>query len=60
MSVEGIDQYVCIECLQKVDSLFKIYQDGFKDIIQCVNILISIVICQKKFINKIIILVKLN
>lgn len=40
MSVgERKDQYVCIECLHKVDSIFKVYQDGFKDIIQCVNIL---------------------
>lgn len=31
------EEFVCVECFYKLKSLFKIYQDGFKDIIQCVN-----------------------
>lgn len=31
------EEFVCIECFQSIKSIFKIYQDGFKDIIQCVN-----------------------
>ena len=33
------DEFICIECFCKIKSIFKIYQDGFKDIIQCVSIL---------------------
>ena len=28
---------ICIECCHKIDSLFKTYQDGFKDINECVS-----------------------
>ena len=28
---------ICVECFTPVQSIFKVYQDGFKDIIQCVN-----------------------
>jgi hypothetical protein len=31
------DDFVCIECFHKIKSIFKVYQDGFKDIIECVN-----------------------
>jgi hypothetical protein len=29
---------VCIECGNKIDKIFKIYKDGFKDIVNCVTI----------------------
>lgn len=28
-------KYICIECCHPIDDLFKIYKDGFKDIVQC-------------------------
>lgn len=28
---------VCIECSNRIESIFKIYSDGFKDIIECVS-----------------------
>ena len=30
-------QLVCIECCDKIESLFKTYQDGFRDISECVS-----------------------
>ena len=30
-------EFVCIECSSKISSIFKVYQDGFQDIIQCVK-----------------------
>lgn len=35
---ESSKKFVCIECNFKLNSLFKIYQDGFQDIIQCVSV----------------------
>lgn len=32
------ENLVCIECSQKIRSMFKIYSDGFKDIIECVSL----------------------
>lgn len=29
---------VCIECSDNIDSIFKTYSDGFKDIIECVGL----------------------
>ncbi len=34
---ENIDNLVCIECNSSTKSIFKVYQDGFKDINQCVK-----------------------
>ncbi len=44
MSVESNTEgaFICIECFHRVKSIFKVYQDGFKDIIQCVNLINSI------------------
>ncbi len=28
---------ICIECSNKIDSLYKVYKDGFIDIVQCVS-----------------------
>lgn len=46
-------EFICIECFQPVESIYKIYQDGFKDIIQCVNTRFSAVNLLK-LINEII------
>ena len=32
------ENLICIECCKRIDSIFKIYQDGFKDISECVSL----------------------
>jgi hypothetical protein len=42
IETKSIDNYlVCTECCQKIQSIFKIYSDGFKDIIECVRPLLK-------------------
>lgn len=64
------NEFICIECCHKLKSIFKIYQDGFKDIIQCPKckqlvdpyvecehsvILIDLMLLKKKTYNHILI-----
>lgn len=32
------ENLVCIECFKPIDSIFKVYSDGFKDLSECVRI----------------------
>ena len=32
-------KFICIECCKRIESIFKIYQDGFQDIIECVSLI---------------------
>ena len=32
-------KFICIECCERIHSIFKIYQDGFQDIIECVSLI---------------------
>ncbi len=53
-------QLICIECCDKIESLFKTYQDGFRDISECVSCcfyfliqhFISFKMCVCSFISK--------